>query len=194
MLPPIYPEVSNWWYHYYSRGNDEKIYTLKPRHFLLSKKKKTPDFEKCTYSYGICHYQIGESIEEKKSIILIKTTVGSSNSRKPLLSKQQYLVGYFRVEKIDTEKELVIMDEKDSYLLFDNPILINNEFAKKLFPYKTEGYWDNDADFVKLLGSTLRNKKASESEIRIALSEIILRKEQGAKNYFGENYRKLLNE
>lgn len=193
MLPEIHDDVPNWWYHYYSRGTDEKIRILHPRHFLLSKKKYTPDFTNYMYDFGICHPQIGESVIEEKSIVLLKTTVGTSNPGHIYLPKMPYLVGYYRVKKIDRENGLIHIDKDDSFLLFDAPILLNKELVTEMFIDKPEGYWSDENNVCRLLGSTLRNKKATRNELSIALRKINEKIENGSHNYFGLSYQQLLD-
>jgi len=188
-IPVIYLEVANWWYHYYSRGENAKIRSLCSKDFALSEKKCTPDFENLVYDYGICHPQIGANLTAKKSIVLMKTTVGCSNSERGVLSKSPYVVGYFRVAKIDKEQEIMYMDPLDSLLLLDNPIKLNLNLAKKLFPEKEKSFWGSSELFVRRVGSMLRNRKARPHEIRIILSELISRKERGASNFLGKGYK-----
>jgi len=182
----IYEDVANWWYHYYSKGEDTKINKPSPSHFALSEKKVTPDFEKLIYDCGICHPQIGATITPKKSIVLIKTTIGCSDPGENCISKTPYIVGYFRVAKIDKERDVIHMDSSDSLLLLDNPIILDSIFAKKLFPYKPKRYWDCPELFVRRVGSTLRNKQATPEEVRIVLTELVSRHKLGAANYLGK--------
>ena len=97
-----------------------------------------------------------------------------------------YIVGYFRVEKIDKKREIICMDPCDSLLLLNNPIELDSNLAKKLFPKKTSGYWDCPELFVRRVGSTLRNKKATTHELKIVLAELISRSEHGAFNFLGK--------
>lgn len=182
----IHHDVSNWWYHYYSRGENQKISTLCPTHFALSDKKCTPDFGKLIYNYGICHPQIGATVTARKSIVLMKTTIGCSNSEQGVLCKSPYIVGYFRVGEIDTNQEIIYMDPVDSLLILGNPIKLDSALARKLFPEKPKGYWDSPEFFVQRVGSTLRNRKAKYEEVRIILEELISRSESGALNFLGK--------
>lgn len=190
-LPLIYENVDNWWYHFYSQGVDEKIEKLRPSDFALSYEKCTPNFAELIYDYGICHPQIGASITPKQSIVLMKTTVGCTNAGKGHIKKSPYIVGYFRVGKIDKKSEIIFMDPSDSLLLLDNPIKLDSDFAKKLFAEKEQGYWDDPELFVRRLGSTLRNRKARSHEIKLVLTELISRKENGTLNFLGKRYEQL---
>lgn len=186
--PNIYDDVPNWWYHYYSKGDNEKFVKSSPEHFSLSSEKITPDFSNHIYNYGVCHHQIGENVFPGKSIVIMKTTVGCNYQSRVFVNKHPYITGYFRVHKINRENELIYMDPSDSLLLLDNPIKLDAELAKKLFVNKASGYWDEPELFVRRLGSTLRNRMARPDEVRIVVEELITRRVAGAKNYLGEDY------
>jgi len=188
-MPIVYPDVANWWYHYYSKGENQKKCRLCPEHFALSDRKCTPDFANLVYDYGICHPQIGATVTAGKSIVLMKTTVGCSSSDQENIVKSPYIVGYFRVGKMDTKRELIFMDPCDSLLLLDDPIKLDSNLAKKLFREKEKDYWDCPKLFVRRLGSTLRNKKASPHEIKIVLAELLSRHQKGAPNFLGKRYK-----
>lgn len=188
-IPVIYSDVANWWYHYYSRGEDEKISRLCPNQFALSERKRTPDFENLIYDYGICHPQIGATVTAKKSIVLMKTTIGCSKPRQGSIIKSPYIVGYFRVGKIDRKREIIHMDPSDSLLLLGNPIKLDSNLARRLFPEKRAGYWNSSESFVRHVGSTLRNRKARPYEIRMILEELFFRSEKGALDFLGKRYK-----
>lgn len=185
-IPVIHDEVANWWYHYYSKGENVRISSLCPSHFTLSDRKCTPDFENLTYEYGICHPQIGETVTPTRSIVLMKTTIGCTNPAQGCLSKSPYIVGYFRVEKVDKKRGIIWMDPNDSLLLLNSPIELDANLAKELFPNKPSGYWDRPEIFVRRVGSTLRNKKATAHELKIVLSKLISQSEQGTLNFLGK--------
>lgn len=185
-IPKIYEDAANWWYHYYAEGEDARIEELSPKHFALSNKKATPDFENLVYDCGICHPQIGVTVTPQKSIVLIKTTVGCSSSGPEYVAKSPYIVGYFRVGKIDANRELIHMDPTDSCLLLENPIRLDSTLAKELFTKKPEAYWERSDLFVRRVGSTLRNKRATPAELEVALREMVKRVNHGAKNYLGK--------
>ena len=191
-IPIVYPDVANWWYHYYSQGENRQIGKLDPTHFALSNDKCTPDFANYVYDYGICHPQIGVDVTDKKSIVLMKTTVGCSNPKEGNICKSPYIVGYFRVDKADRKHEIVHIDPSDSLLLLGDPVKLDCALAERLFLGKQKGYWANSDLFVRRLGSTLRNRRARAHEVATVLQELSLRKEGGALNYFGGLYNKLL--
>jgi len=189
----VYPDVANWWYHYYSRGENKRIRRPSPEDFALSHEKYTPDFENFIYDYGICHPQIGVSVTAKKSIVLIKTTVGCSSPEKGNVPKSPYIVGYFRVGEIDKKREIIHIDPPDSLLLLSNPIKLDRSLAERLFLEKRTGYWADPGRFVRRVGSTLRNRKARLHEIRLVLAELFLRRKKGSPNFLGKRYRQLLS-
>lgn len=191
-IPKIYQDVPNWWYHYYSRGVDRRIKKLSREHFLLHPNKATPDFENFIYNYGICHPQIGESVVPTKSIVVLKTTVGLKNAPAGFLEKAQFIVGYFRVFEVDRKNKIIVMDRKDSLLLLDNPIKIDVEWAKKLFPEKRDEYWQPISSLVRKVGSITRNKHIGCKELRMVLSELHRRVNDGFPNYMGSKYGELL--
>lgn len=185
-LSSINSDVTNWWYHYYSKGEDAQVSRLCPNHFSLSDKKFTPDFTSLVYDYGICHPQIGASVSARKSIILMKTTVGGSNPKGENIPRSPYIVGYFRVARIDRAHEIIHIDPSDSLLLLGNPIKLDSDLAKRLFVEKTKGYWDRPELFVRRVGSTLRNRMARPHEVKIIMEELFSRYKNGAQNYFGK--------
>jgi len=193
-FPPVYNDVTNWWYHYYSRGHDALIKTLSPKHFLLSTDapdfKITPNFVECIYDSRICHWQIGQDVTSGKSIVVMKTTVGMSNPPEGYLQKAPYIVGYFRV--LNNEGGLITMDKNDSLLLFEDPIKIDREWVARLFPLKTQLH---NADASEILQSlTLRNCHATADQLQTILEELYKRKLNGSRNYFGSLYEKLLSQ
>ena len=184
-MDEISSDVDHWWYHYYCQGDNKKIRNLSPENFKLSHSKYTPDFKNYQYDYGICHPQIGRSVTEKKSIVLIKTTVGVQGFPE-YVEKNCYVVGYYKVKAIDTAMEIIHIDENDSLLLFGNPIKIDSTLAKRLFTDKVVNYWQDESKLVRKIGSTLRNKKASPNEVKIIIDELKRRFNDGATNYFGD--------
>lgn len=185
----IYSDVTNWWYHYYSDSENERMKPLTACCLKLSRKKYTPNFENYVYEYGICHPQIGQSITPGKSIVLLKTSATHLDRRGKEIVKMPYVVGYFRVLRVDKKEELIWMDPSDSLLLLGDPIELDSHLAKKLFSNKPEGYWDNPDSFVRRVGSTLRNRMARPHEVEIIVKELQLRFEKGAVNYLGNNYK-----
>lgn len=184
-------DVANWWYHYYSNSENGEAKILTPSCLRLSRRKITPDFENYIYEYGICHPQIGQSVTPGKSIVLLKTVAIHLDPQGKVV-KMPYIVGYFRVSKIDRQKELIYMDPSDSLLLLGDPIKLDQTLAKKLFLDKREGYWNCSDLFVRRVGSTLRNRLARPHEVEIILDELYSRFEKGALNYLGNRYKQLL--
>lgn len=190
-VPIVYSDVTNWWYHFYSRGENAKFRKLSPIHFILAEHKVTPDFENYLYNYAICHPQIGKNITPSKSIVILKTTVGMQAPPKGYFEKATFIVGYYRVSKLSDE--CIIMDRDHSLLLLDDPIKIDLIWAKKLFPRKPNNYWSSERDLVRKIGTTTRNCHIEEEALRLVLQELVKRRKGGTKNYMGEGYRELLS-
>ncbi len=186
-FPKVYSKVTNWWYHYYSVGLDEEIKEVSKEQFLLHPCKFTPDFSNYTYNYGICHFQIGYDVVPGKSIIFLKTTIGKKNAPSGFIEKSQYVTGYFRVYAINRDEEYIVMDKEDSLLLLDDPIKIDVNWAKKLFPEKDKDYWEA-SNLVQKIGSMTRNRHIKGREAKMLLEELIKRKRKGSKNYLGPKY------
>lgn len=187
-LPKVYSDVPNWWYHYYSIGLDKKISEVSKECFLLHPKKSTPDFRNYRYDYGICHFQIGQDIVPGKSIVILKTTIGQKNAPPGLVEKSQFVTGYFRVYSINLDEEYITMDKEDSLLLLDDPIGIDIDWAKKLFPEKENSYWMSSRSFVQKIGSMTRNRHVRKKELILILRELYERKHKGSTNYLGPKY------
>jgi hypothetical protein len=187
----IYNDVANWWYHYYSDSENAEAKALAPTCLKLSRRKLTPDFGDFVYEYGICHPQIGQSVTSGKSIVLLKTTAIHVDPQINETVKMPFVVGYFRVSKINEQEELIYMDPSESLLLLGDPIKLDQGLAKALFSDKHEGYWDDPKLFVRRIGSTLRNRMARPYEVEIIVRELCSRFEKGALNYFGNNYKQL---
>lgn len=165
---------------------------MSPKHFLLATEwpyfKKTPDFAQYIYDSRICHRQIGEDVTEKKSIVVIKTTVGISFPSRGCLEKAPYIVGYFRVA--ENKDGLIFMDRNDSLLLLDDPIKIDRKWAIRLFPEKPLHCWSDPTRILRNM--TLRNCHIKHHQLQIILEELCRRKENGSKNYLGIPYAKLM--
>lgn len=181
----------NWWYHYYSDSENAEVKALAPSCLKLSRRKLTPDFGDFVYEYGICHPQIGQSVTPGKSIVLLKTTAIHVDPQINEIVKMPFVVGYFRVSKINEQEELIYMDPSESLLLLGDPIKLDQGLAKVLFSDKHERYWDDPKLFVRRIGSTLRNRIARPYEVEIIVREICSRFEKGALNYLGNNYKQL---
>ena len=187
-LPKVYSYVPNWWYHYYSIGLDEKIPKVSKECFLLHPDKFTPDFRNYRYDYGICHFQIGHDVLPGKSIVVLKTTIGQRNAPLGFVEKAQFVTGYFRVYSINRDEEYITMDKEDSLLLLDDPIRIDIDWAKKLFPEKEDSYWMPLKNFIQKIGSITRNRHIKKKELILILRELYKRKHKGSTNYLGPKY------
>lgn len=187
-LPKVYSDVPNWWYHYYSIGSDEKISKVSKECFLLHPDKFTPDFRNYRYDYGICHFQIGQHVVPGKSIVVLKTTIGQRNAPSGFVEKSQFVTGYFRVHSINRDKKYITMDKEDSLLLLDDPIKIDIDWAKKLFPEKENSYWMPSKNFIQKIGSMTRNRHIKKRELILLLRELYKRKHKGSTNYLGPKY------
>ena len=192
-MPAIYSDVSNWWYHYYSRGFNKKVFELSPLDFVLAEYKVTPDFSNLIYEYSLCHPQIGRdrNLTPGKSIVILKTTVGMPNPSRYCLRTTPFIVGYYRVKEV--KSDCILMDAKDSLLILDNPIQITLDLAKKLFPDRPNGYWSNERTLAQKVGQITRNRHAKERELRTILPELLKRRLQGATNFMGLKYSQLIS-
>lgn len=186
-LPKVYSDVPNWWYHYYSIGVDKEFARVSKEYFCLHPSKRTPDFRNYRYNYGICHFQIGYDVVPKKSIVILKTTIGKKNAPSGFVEKSQFVTGYFRVQTINRDEEYITMDKGDSLLLLDDPIRIDIDWAKKLFPEKENRYW-KPMSFTQKIGSITRNRHIKKREITLILRELHKRKHKGSTNYLGPKY------
>lgn len=187
-IPRIYPDVPNWWYHYYSVGLDRRISKVSKECFCLHPSKSTPDFRNYRYDYWICHFQIGENIVPGKSIVVLKTTIGQRNAPLGFLEKSQFVTGYFRVHTVNQDEEYIIMDKKDSLFLLDAPVRIDIDWANKLFPDKKKSYWMPSKSLVQKLGSMTRNRYINKRGLMLILRELYRRKHKGSTNYLGPIY------
>ncbi|MFA4956780.1 MAG: hypothetical protein WC556_07375 [Candidatus Methanoperedens sp.] len=198
---------ADWWYHYNSRGLGEDKSRYLNKDFMLKKGKDTPDFIKYEYKPCKCHYQIGQNINIG-SVVVMVTTVGNR-------TKEKYITGYYTVKKLGNCKpierkkwkeskkttiSIVFMDKNDSLLVIDNPIKIDIDLAKKLFPKPDKNnYWEitnekNDGQsFIQKVSSTTRNCHLTADQKKIILGKLKRRFKQGSTNYLGDGY-KLLKE
>lgn len=194
-------KIVDWWYHYYSRGFGKDKSKYVNNDFMLASYKSTPDFINYNYEPCRCHYQIGQNISIG-SVVVMVTTVGNQ-------TKEKYITGYYTVKKLGNWKtiqrkgwkkskktrRIVLMDRNDSLLLLDNPIEIDIDLAKELFPKpdKKKNYWEkNNLTFAQKIGYTLRNCHLTPNQKDIIISKLKKRFDNGSKNYLGKNYQKLL--
>jgi hypothetical protein len=187
----IFPEVPNWWYHYYASGYGSRIGSPRDVDFILSKKKWTPDFAELTYQCDICRPQIGATVVAGKSVVIVKTSIGMTHPNPGNLMSTPFIVGYFRVANL--KDGVVSMDPEDSLLLLSNPIKINLEAAQSYLPNKAPEYWkDTSRSFAAKIGSSTRNRRIGVREAELIISELRRRYEEGSENYLGPKYRNLL--
>lgn len=183
----------DWWYHYISRGlgKDEGKYVNND--FMLASCKYTPDFANYEYHPRICHYQIGQTANVGSTVVMA-TSVGNKKTEK-------YITGCYKVKKVGSwipikvgkTRAVLCMNKDDSLLLLDNPIKIDVNLAKRLFPNKRKNYWEEkDETLAQKIGSTLRNCHLTPNQKDIIITELKKRFDEGSKNYLGKNYQRLL--
>lgn len=189
--PRVVPTVKNCWYHYYSYGSERAIRVPRDIDFSLASFKVTPDFARHLYDSEICHWQIGKAVSPGRSIVVLKTSVGSARARLAFLSTRPYVVGFFRVESV--RDGIIRMHSEESLLLLSDPIEITPVLAKVLFPKKRKDYWeDPTTTFAAKVGSTTRNRYIQASHAEQLVNELVRRYNNGAKNYLGSPYLELL--
>jgi hypothetical protein len=116
----------------------------------------------------------------------MKTTVGMSRPPPGCLPTTSYVVGYFRVRKIDKSRRSIAMDPKDSLLLLSDPIRITGCTASKLFGLDSNHL--EKRSLSQVLGSTTRNKHASLRDVIAIVGELKRRHQRGSKNFLGKAY------
>lgn|SRR5438477_1129705 len=189
--PAVFSTVRNCWYHYYSYGSKRRMRVPTDIDFSLASYKRTPDFLRLLYNFEICHWQIGKAVRPGKSIVIVKTSVGSANATRDFMPTKPYVVGFFRVAAV--QSGFITMDPDESLLLLSNPIEITLEMAKQLFPSKQADYWERSSpSFAAKVGSITRNKYLETFQTEFLVKELVKRKNEGAANYLGPRYGQLL--
>ena len=189
-VPRVFRDAPNWWYHYYSWGFGRRIRVQRPVDFTLAPYKVTPDFGRLIYNFEICHPQLGQ-VTERKSLIVIKTAIGMSNPPSGYLRTRSYIVGFMRVDEVKDGN--IIMDPNDSLLLLSQPMELNFETARTVFPHRPLSYWnDHRRTLAAKLGSLTRNRRLEPSGAEHLCAELVHRFNSGAKNYLGDRYIQLI--
>lgn len=211
--PEIYKDVSNWWYHYYVEGYNDLIREdeLNRFHFLRNISQKiTPNFDEYRYDCGLCHPQIGidEKLADRKSIVLLKTAIGTKNPQVGYVRTTPYVTGFYRVKKVQRGIEpfnhkwsrddprrrdwYIEMDKNCALLLLDSPIEIDKSFAKKLWP-KLHIALKKSQTWAQFVGSRLRHTHADIDQVKAVVSELWKRwQNRESENYLGNQYSQLL--
>jgi hypothetical protein len=190
-VPHVFRDAPNWWYHYYSWGFGRRIRVHRPVDFTLAPYKITPDFGRLIYNFEVCHPQLGQATE-RKSLIVIKTAIGMSNPPSGYLRTRSYIVGFMRVEELKDGN--IIMDPNESLLLLSQPLELNIDTVRRLFPQQPLSYWnDGKRTLAAKLGSLTRNRRIEPSEAEHVCTELVHRFNSGAKNYLGDKYTQLIH-
>jgi hypothetical protein len=189
--PTVFAEVNNCWYHYYASGTQRKIRNPIDVDFTLARYKITPDFARLLYNFEMCHWQIGSAVTEKKSIVVVKTSIGTANPPPGYLSTRTYIVGFFRVYAVKDGN--IVMDPQESLLLLSDPIEVNDKLARTLFPKKGMDYWDSPKrTLAAKLGSITRNRYLELFQAEWIVNELVRRHDGGSENYLGKRYLQAL--
>ncbi len=189
--PAFFPDVNNCWYHYYARGTQCNIHNPTYADFMLATYKSTPDFCRRLYNFEICHWQIGNAVTAKKSIVVMKTAVGTAHPPPGYIKTRTYVVGFFRVCAV--EDGTIAMDPRESLLLLSDPIELDAKLAQALFPRKGKDYWNNpERTLAAKLGSMTRNRYLEPFQMEWIVTELVRRHNNGSENYLGERYLQAL--
>ena len=122
----------------------------------------------------------------------MKTSIGKRNVAEGYLWPTAFVVGYYRV--LAKDDRWLFMDRDDSLLLLDNPIRLDDTWAKMLLPGKRKGYWEDSDHLTARIGSSTRNRHSKPLELEFAISELLSRRRKGSRNYLGPAYTQLIRQ